>query len=226
MKAKNSPHQTRTTTAPRCNYLFADSRRCRMLRHHSSDELCLFHHREFTHLKFAEDLGAELVSLGGQFQNHININLVLGKIFAAVATGRMHRRDASTLAYIAQLLLQTIADKKSTRASDRYDYRGFTSAINFRYARRKRQSTRPAPASADAGPQFTQRNEGFSQRHEGPGPRNNPANTSTPPPSDSTTTPQPANPQFPDALPDTPWLREIALERRARANQPTLPPRL
>ena len=133
MKAQKFPHQTRTTTAPRCNYLFADSRRCRMLRHHSSDELCLFHHREFTHLKFSEDLGAELVSLGGQFQNHININLVLGKIFAAVATGRMHRRDASTLAYIAQLLLQTIADKKSTRASDRYDYRGFTSAINSRY---------------------------------------------------------------------------------------------
>ena len=55
MKAQKFPHQTRTTTAPRCNYLFADSRRCRMLRHHSSDELCLFHHREFTHLKFAEE---------------------------------------------------------------------------------------------------------------------------------------------------------------------------
>jgi hypothetical protein len=187
-----------------------------MLRHRSSDELCLFHHREFTHLKFAEDLGAELVSLGGQFQNHININLVLGKIFAAVATGRMHRRDASTLAYIAQLLLQTIADKKSARASDRYDYRGFTSAINARYPRGKRRSTRQskhhAPGSVDAGLQT--------------GPRNNPATTPTTPPSESTTTPQPANPQFPDALPDTPWLREIALERRARANQPTPPPRL
>src|SRR5271169_2221391 len=130
-----NPKKIRTTlrtpqSKSRCNFQFADGRRCRMLRHHTTGELCLFHHRALLQLQSAAEIGAELLALGGNFQNPIAINFVLGKLFAHVATGRMHRRDASTLAYIAQLLLQTLDQKRYELARDQYDYRGWTKAVD------------------------------------------------------------------------------------------------
>src|SRR5271163_3551389 len=127
----------------RCIFQFTDGRRCRMLCHRTTGALCLFHHRELLQLQSAAEIGAELLDLGGNFQNPIAINFVLGKLFAHVATGRMHRRDASTLAYIAQLLLQTLDTKRYNLARDRHDYRAFKPALATRYAhpKSKRQSS-------------------------------------------------------------------------------------
>jgi hypothetical protein len=111
MPAKTSRHTPHRYSYPRCNFQFADGRRCRMLRQ-PGDHLCLFHKRELLQLQSAEEIGAELLQLGGNFRDPIALNFVLGKLFSHVATGRMHRRQASTLAYIAQLLLQTLDAKR------------------------------------------------------------------------------------------------------------------
>jgi hypothetical protein len=134
MKSRKS-RTTNVHSQNRCNFQFTDGRRCRMLRHQTSGELCLFHNREFLQFASAAEIGAQLLDLGGNFQNPIAINFVLGKLFANVAAGRMHRRDASTLAYIAQLLLQTLDQKRYELARDRYDYRGFTEAVETKYGR-------------------------------------------------------------------------------------------
>jgi hypothetical protein len=131
MPTKKS-HRTYRHTHPRCKFQFADGRRCRMLRD-PRQPLCLFHHRELLQLQSAEEIGAELLSLGGNFQDPIALNFVLGKLFAHVATGRMHRRQASTLAYIAQLLLQTLDTRRYNLARDRHDYRALIPALNSLY---------------------------------------------------------------------------------------------
>jgi len=142
MPAKKS-RPTYRQPHPRCNFQFADGRRCRMLRD-PRQQLCLFHHRELLQLESSEEIGAELLALGGNFQDPIALNFVLGKLFAHVATGRMHRRTASTLAYIAQLLLQTLDKKRYNIARDQHDYRALIPALNALYG--------PMPAARPANP--------------------------------------------------------------------------
>jgi len=143
---KSRPHQH-----PRCKFQFADGRRCRMLRDPRLD-LCLFHNRELLQLQSAEEIGAELLALGGNFQDPIALNFVLGKLFAHVATGRMHRRTASTLAYIAQLLLQTLDKKRYNIARDQHDYRALIPALNALYG--PTSAVRPANPGAGVAPPF------------------------------------------------------------------------
>jgi hypothetical protein len=225
------PTRTHRRRRPRCNFQFADGRRCRMLRHHTTGELCLFHHRALIQLESAEALGAELLALGGEFNHPIPINFVLGKLFAHVATGRMHRRQASTLAYIAQLLLQTLDEKRYPQIRDQYDYRAFKQAVALKYGTpkiskpnhrssvgaglqsgpRKISPTNPPPAATSA-----TSNTNPSARPQPLAPSPIPPNVNMP---DHIRAkyPPPANPEVPEPLPDTPWFRELVLQRRRAA---------
>ena len=146
MPAKKS-RPTYRQPHPRCNFQFADGRRCRMLRD-PRQTLCLFHHRELLQLQSAEEIGAELLALGGNFQDPIALNFVLGKLFAHVATGRMHRRQASTLAYIAQLLLQTLDKRRYNLARDRHDYRALIPTLDSLYGASKSSARSSSAASS------------------------------------------------------------------------------
>jgi hypothetical protein len=214
----------------RCNFQFADGRRCRMLLHKTTGQLCLFHQRELLQLQSAAEIGAELLALGGNFKNPIAINFVLGKLFAHVATGRMHRRDASTLAYIAQLLLQTLDQKRYTLARDRHDYRAFKPAIASRYGRPKSKRRSSTVVSYVSSPAATTAPPSRSESCVGAGLQSGLRATTTtnPTPAEKPAQnpdairaqyPPPANPQFPEPLPDTPWFRKLVLERRALAQQ-------
>jgi hypothetical protein len=231
-KKSRSTHHSRN----RCIFQFTDGRRCRMLCHHTTGTLCLFHHRELLQLQSAAEIGAELLDLGGNFQNPIAINFVLGKLFAHVATGRMHRRNASTLAYIAQLLLQTLDQKRYDLARDQYLYRGWTQAVDTLYGRPTAKHSASASASqdlADAVPPPTPlaaSSEPFVGAGLQTGLDATPSTPSNPQTPDSIRAqyPPPANPEFPDALPDTKWLRELVLARRKADAQKKAnsPPRL
>jgi hypothetical protein len=153
MPAKKS-RPTYRQPHPRCNFQFADGRRCRMLRD-PRQTLCLFHHRELLQLQSAEEIGAELLALGGNFQDPIALNFVLGKLFAHVATGRMHRRQASTLAYIAQLLLQTLDTRRYNLARDRHDYRALIPALNSLYDPAPIADRSATPGSTVVAPPFS-----------------------------------------------------------------------
>jgi len=217
---------------PRCNYQFADGRRCRMLRHKSAAELCLFHQRTLQQLESAEEIGAELLALGGQFNHPIPINFVLGKLFAHVATGRMHRRQASTLAYIAQLLLQTLDEKRYPMIRDQYDYRAFVQAVDLKYGRPKIPKRKPRSSSGSfvaAGLQSrpsvgtpTSRSAPSTTPTTNPSVRPQPTRSPIPPNVNMpdhirAQYPPPANPEVPEPLPDTPWFRELVLKRRREA---------
>ena len=97
----------------RCQFTFADGRCCRMPRHADHSSLCLFHAREELQLREAQRLGAEIsASLNGDFLTATDINHVLGKLFTALAQNRVSSRNAATLAYIGQLLLQSLPNVK------------------------------------------------------------------------------------------------------------------
>ncbi|GAC1629422.1 MAG: hypothetical protein PVS2B2_27910 [Candidatus Acidiferrum sp.] len=97
-----------------CLYPFADGRHCRMLRLASHPSLCVFHAREERQLLEAETNGEDLAeSLSGHFTTAGDVNHVLGKLFAAVAKNRIPPRNAATLAYVGQLLLQSLPPIKS-----------------------------------------------------------------------------------------------------------------
>jgi hypothetical protein len=149
---------------PRCNFQFADGRRCRMLRHPDL-ELCLFHNRELEQLRSAREIGAELLALGGNFRNPIALNFVLGKLFSHVATGRMHRRQASTLAYIAQLLLQTLDTKRYNLARDYHDYAALIPALDSLYSPSK---SSPRSSSAVSSPSDSCSLSPSDESHEPP----------------------------------------------------------
>ncbi len=91
-----------------CQFSFADGRHCRMPRWDKHRSLCLSHARQQEQLLSVDQVGQELVSLSGDFKTSTDINHVLGKLFSLLAKNRIPRRNAAALAYIAQLLLQTL----------------------------------------------------------------------------------------------------------------------
>jgi hypothetical protein len=69
-----------------------------------------------------KQVARELASLSGHFTTASDVNHVLGKLFSLVAQGRIPRRDAVALAYIAQLLLQSLpAVQKEVKQALGYD---------------------------------------------------------------------------------------------------------
>jgi hypothetical protein len=119
MKTKRS----KALTLDSCQFPFADGRQCRMLRHKDHPSLCLFHAREEQQLLESPKLGAEIsASLSGSFYYATDINHVLGKVFAAFAQRRISQRDAATMAYLGQLMLQSVPTVKE-ETSFEYTYK-------------------------------------------------------------------------------------------------------
>jgi hypothetical protein len=97
-----------------CKFPFSDGRRCRMLRHPSHPTLCPFHARAELQLRESATLGTELsTTISGNFLTATDINHALGKLYTAVAQDRVPARTAATMAYIGQLLLNSIPGIKS-----------------------------------------------------------------------------------------------------------------
>jgi hypothetical protein len=121
-KSPNSP-ETESREPGLCRFAFADGRHCRMPRWKDHPAFCLTHaHQE---RQLLADLGGaagnkrslaanaarvarELASLSGEFKTASDVNHVLGKLFSLLAQGRIPRRNAVALAYISQLLIQTL----------------------------------------------------------------------------------------------------------------------
>ena len=96
----------------RCQYRSAADRQCRLLRADTHPSLCAFHAHEEQQLLEPERVGAELASLSGEFKTVNDLNHVLGKLFTLKAQNRISARDAAVLAYIAQLLMQSLGGVK------------------------------------------------------------------------------------------------------------------
>ena len=93
----------------RCHYTSTSGRRCRMLRTNDHPSLCLQHQRQ--HLQPLTDpktVAVELLGAIRDFKTATAVNQALARLFALVASNRIPPRNAAILAYICQLLLNTL----------------------------------------------------------------------------------------------------------------------
>jgi len=92
-----------------CQFTFANGRMCGLPAHPKHHGLCLNHARlqSFQQQPREEDLSREIRSLADDYITQIDINHVLGKLFDALAANRISTKRATSLAYIADLLMRS-----------------------------------------------------------------------------------------------------------------------
>jgi len=100
--------QITAPASPRCSFSYSDGRRCRMLCRPPHLTLCPFHAREELQLLEAQDLAASFATRSGGLYTYNDVNAALCKLFRAVAANRLPPRSAAIMAYIGQLLLQSL----------------------------------------------------------------------------------------------------------------------
>ncbi len=93
----------------RCCHTTADGRRCRMPAMPGHDSLCLPHWQRQHQEHEAEAVATELLGPFKEFETATAVNHALGKLFCLLARGRVPARNAAVLAYIGQLLLNSLA---------------------------------------------------------------------------------------------------------------------
>ena len=91
-----------------CSFTFTDGRQCRTPRA-AHLYLCTFHARKDAQALAAEAAGKDIAyHLSGAFVSACDLTSALGRLFSAVAQGQVKPKTASTLAYLAQSLVQTL----------------------------------------------------------------------------------------------------------------------
>ena len=94
-----------------CSHVSPAGRRCRMLPAKNHPSLCAHHARKSRRRQQPDDeaLAAELLDSIDDFTSAASVNLFLGNVVKQLARKRIQRRDAIALAYLSQLLLNSLA---------------------------------------------------------------------------------------------------------------------
>jgi hypothetical protein len=113
----------------RCQFIYADGRRCAQQCQQDHRTLCSTHaDREAKRLAPSE-IAKQLATLSGEFKTASDVNHALGKVWTLLAESRIQRRDAITFAYIAQLMLQSLPSVESEIKVHR-GYKAWGAAVN------------------------------------------------------------------------------------------------
>ena len=91
-----------------CKHISPAGRRCHMLSIGDSG-LCTVHLRRSQAFPDSEAVAAELLGAVKDFSSAAQVNLFLGNLVKQMARKRIARRDAIALAYISQLLLNSLS---------------------------------------------------------------------------------------------------------------------
>ena len=97
-----------TNSDSRCQYKKADGKRCRMTRAVDHPAYCSHHAGWLKDEKPPEDLTPELLGPLGDLRTAAGVNYMLGRLVLLVASRRISTREAATLGYLGQLLLQSV----------------------------------------------------------------------------------------------------------------------
>ena len=147
MTLKRSAHDT---VADLCQFQFADGRLCRMLRSSGHPHYCLTHARHEQQLLDASRIGSELVSLSGGFKTASDVNHALGKLWTALSQDRIPARKASVLAFIGQLLLQSLPRVKHEISTAHHDFRAWDALLRKTFPPPRPLDPNAAPNSTDS----------------------------------------------------------------------------
>ena len=135
-----------------CSFTFADGRHCRTPRA-AHPYLCAFHARKDAQALAGEKAGKDIAyHLSGAFVSACDLSSALGRLFSAVAPGQVKPKPASTLAYLAQSLVQTLplAQEEYIQAYDTNTWRDTIRDSHEQTADHFADHTEPDPASTQA----------------------------------------------------------------------------
>jgi hypothetical protein len=109
-RKQKSPTITQSITLDknRCRFTTTDGRRCRMYRAKGHKSLCLTHAQQEEQMVNAETVAAELIGPVEEYQTALCVNRTLGCLFNMIAQKRISNKDGALLAYIGQMLLQSV----------------------------------------------------------------------------------------------------------------------
>lgn len=92
-----------------CTFTLADGRRCCTPRSGSHMHFCFYHARKESQARTADKLGSDLsYFFSGAYVSACDLSTALGRLLSAVARGDVKPKTATTLAYLAQTLVQSI----------------------------------------------------------------------------------------------------------------------
>jgi len=98
----------------RCQFLRADGKRCADAVYPGHDSLCHLHLlRQIGGIAKGNLIAGDILASVGNFQSASAINVALGKLLVHQIMGHISRRDALSIAYTFQLLLQTLPAVKA-----------------------------------------------------------------------------------------------------------------
>lgn len=106
----------------RCTHYYLDGRRCRMPRIENHPSLCFYHWQQEERLAESVKVSREIISPREKLVTAQSINRVLGRLLRALAQNRITTRQATTLAYIAQLMLTTLPHLEKERPPEENPY--------------------------------------------------------------------------------------------------------
>ena len=92
-----------------CSFTFADGRRCRTPRRSGHPHLCAFHAQKEAQSRAAEQAGEDVsYYLSGTYLSACDLTAALGRLFSAAVHGEIKPKTATALAYLGQILNQSI----------------------------------------------------------------------------------------------------------------------
>jgi hypothetical protein len=120
-----------------CQFSFADGRRCRAPRTGKNPHFCFDHAQKEARALAEESLGKDLAYFfSGDYLSACDLSTALGRLIPAVIRGEVKSRNARTVAYMVQILLQTIhvAEQEYINAFDTTDWRNsIRKSVNANY---------------------------------------------------------------------------------------------
>ena len=125
----------------RCTFAFADGRRCRMLRFVNHLQYCHHHALKEAQALAAENLGQDMTCyFAGRHFPACDLAAALSRLLEGVASGLIKPGAASTLAYLAQTLLQTIhlAEQENSPSNDQAGRQRTRDSLNRAATKRNR----------------------------------------------------------------------------------------
>jgi len=92
-----------------CLFSFSDGRRCRTPRTGNHPHFCFYHAQKEARAQAAEKLGKDLACFfSGDYLSACDLSTALARLIPAVLRGDIKPKTASTVAYLAQTLMQAI----------------------------------------------------------------------------------------------------------------------
>ena len=149
--AKPARSGAEAAEAALCQHLDARGHRCRMLSA-PNGELCAHHAQRLSRSTPANDaVAAELLSSIEDFSTAASVNQFLGNLTKQLVRKRIQRRDAIALAYLSQLLLNSLSAMSREEAqTQREEAQQPLEIIWDSFPQRRVEAPQPAARQIDA----------------------------------------------------------------------------